>query len=298
MKQVLKKIVFFALRVIGRVSPAAGIKLKYYLLFRKRLNLKNPHTFAEKIQWLKLNDRDERIVLWSDKYLAREQIKKTIGSQYLVPLLGVWESAEQVDLEALPESFVLKPNNSSGRVIICKNKKDLDANAVYMTLRKWEKENLTKTTGEWVYERIPFKIICEAYLEDEIIDYKMYFADGNFICTQVIAGRSSGNKAFAYFDDQWNLLDIRRWKATVTADKTEKPEKYGEMLEIAKKLAQGFTFARVDLYMVKNKVYFGELSFYPNNGFIAYETQQMDDFFSQRICLKQARLAGENDGPQ
>lgn len=285
MKKLIKNLVVKTERGVMRLSPKLGIKMRYYRLFRKGLNLKRPQTLAEKIQWLKLNYQQDRFVVLADKYQVREYIEKAIGAKYLIPMPFVWDHAQDVDFSLLPESFVLKPNNSSGRVLICRNKAELDLQKARKTLQAWEKENLTKITGEWIYEKIPFKIVCEEFLEDKIVDYKMYYGDGKFICTQVIGGRSEGNKTFGYMDENWQLLPIRRKGVPAMTEAPVKPEAYEEMLEIGKKLAEGFPFIRVDLYYVAGKVYFGELSFYPNNGFIAYETAEMDAYFASKITL-------------
>lgn len=275
-------------RGVLRRSPQSYIERRYFKLFGKEINLENPTTFAEKIQWLKCNDRDARIVKYADKYLVREFVADTIGQEYLIPLVAAYDRAEDVRYEELPERFVLKPNNSSGRVLICTDKTKLNKKDVFKTLKKWEKENLTHITGEWVYEKIPYKLVCEEFLEDKIVDYKMYFADGEFICTQIITGRSEDRKAFAYMNEKWELLNIRRKGAGVVETAPPKPEKYEDMLRIAQKLAQGFTFIRVDLYYVNGQVYFGELSFYPNNGFVRYETEEMDAFFASKVKLPMA----------
>lgn len=272
-------------RQLVKHSPQLYIERRYAKLFGKEIDLSNPTTFAEKIQWLKCNDRDPRIVRYADKYLVREFVGETIGKEYLVPMLFVWDSAEDLRYEALPEQFVLKPNNSSGRVLICKDKSKLNKEMLFKKIKQWEKENLTQITGEWVYEQIPYKLICEEFLEEDIIDYKMYFAGGEFLCTQAIAGRSEGQKRFGYFDARWNLLDIKRKGVEKIENPPEKPERYDEMLQIAEKLARGFTFIRVDLYSVGERIYFGELSFYPNNGFVRYETEEMDNFFASKIIL-------------
>ena len=268
-------------------SPIMFIRRQYKKLFGTEIDLENPTTFAEKIQWLKCYDRDPRIVRYADKYLVREFIRETIGEEYLVPLLFAYDRTENMRYEELPERFVLKPNNSSGRVLICKDKARLDKQEVYRTLKRWEKENLTNLTGEWVYEKIPYKLLCEEFLEDDIVDYKFYFADGEFICTQAIAGRAEKKKKFGYFDADWRLLDIKRKGVDKLEEPLEKPEKYEEMLGLATKLAQGFTFIRVDLYSVGSRIFFGELSFYPNNGFVRYETEEMDRFFATKIKLPQ-----------
>lgn len=268
-----------------KVSQECYIRRKYKKLFGKEINLDKPTTFAEKIQWLKLNDHNKKIVFYADKYAVREHVRNTVGEEYLIPLIGAWDSAEHVNFDELPESFVLKPNNSSGRVLICNNKSDLDIRKTMKLLKRWEKENLTKLTGEWFYEKIPYKLICEKLLPGEIIDYKMYFANGEFICTQVISGRSTGNKQFQYYDKNWKLMDICRYGMKPATDVQKKPKNFDVMIDIATKLAENFNFMRVDLYFVEEKVYFGELSFYPNNGFVRYETDEMDKFFSEKIKL-------------
>lgn len=285
MKKMLKKLVVGTERKLMQTAPALAIRMRYFRLFWKWLDLKNPKTLAEKIQWMKLHHQDPLLVKLADKYQVREHIEKTVGADYLISMPFVWDHAEDVDFSVLPDSFVLKPNNSSGRVLICKDKATLDVEAARKTLQAWEKENLTKITGEWIYEKIPFKIVCEEFLEDKIVDYKMYYGGGQFICTQVIGGRSEGNKTFGYMDENWQLLPIRRKGVPAMKEAPEKPGAYEEMLAIGKKLAEGFVFIRVDLYYVAGKVYFGELSFYPNNGFIAYETAEMDEYFSSKIAL-------------
>lgn len=288
-KKFLKNILIFFRRqyakLLIKISPKLFIEKKYQKLFGKKPDLDNPQTFAEKIQWLKLNLHDPLIVECADKYLVRDRVKSIIGEEYLIKMIGAWDKPEDVDFDSLPQSFVLKPNNSSGRVLICKDKSQLDIKSAKKKMKSWEKENLTKETGEWVYEKIPFKIVCEEYLADDIMDYKMYYAHGKFICTQVIAGRSKGAKQFGYFDSDWKLLDIRRYKAPQFTYDVPKPEQYEDMLRIGDLLSKDFVFSRIDLYYVNGKVYFGEISFYPNNGFVRYETEEMDKFFSDKIVL-------------
>lgn len=260
-----------------------GIKLRYKRIFGLDLNLEQPKTFAEKINWLKLNDRNPKIIKYADKYIVREFVKECVGEKYLVPMIGCWNNASEINFDLLPNSFVLKPNNSSGRVFICKDKKQLNVKKVIRILKKWEKENLTKETGEWFYEKIPFKIICEKFLQDNITDYKLYYANGKFIATQLILDRNIGEKSFLYVDKNWDKMEIKRKNVPSPIYIPKRPDNYHEMINIADKLAMGFIFCRVDLYNVGNKIYFGELSFYPNNGFVCYETDQMDEIFSKQI---------------
>ena len=267
--------------LLVKISPELSARVNYKKLFGKPMNMNNPQTFAEKIQWLKLYHHDEKIVLCADKFLVREYVKERIDEKHLINMPFVWDSHKDINFDELPKSFVLKPNNSSGSVLICKDKNELNIKEAIKKIKKWEKENIGKYTGEWVYSKIPFKIVCEEYLEDEIVDYKFYFANGEFICVQTISGRSAGKKQFGYYDENWSLLDIRRFGVAAVTTPEEKPEKYDEMLEIA----QGFVFVRVDLYCVEKKVYFGELSFYPNNGLLRYQTAEMDKLFSEKVIL-------------
>lgn len=289
MKEMLRhfyyRILSMKKRMLLRMGQIFYIKSAYRTLFGEEICLNPPRTFAEKIQWLKLYDHNPKIIEYADKFAVREHVKNVVGEKYLIPLIATWDTASEVNFDELPNSFVIKPNNSSGKVLICKDKTQLDCNVAYKTIKKWQKENLTKQTGEWFYEKIPYKIVCEEFLEDDISDYKMYFANGEFICTQVIAGRHSHNKTYTYYDQNWQLLPIVRYGMPRASELQEKPEKYTEMLEVAKKLAEDFNFMRVDLYYVNNNIYFGELSFYPNNGFIRYQTNEMDEFFSSKLVL-------------
>lgn len=287
MKKHIRKVVNAYRRIFNmlliKISPEFYVMVNYKKRFKENINLNNPKTFAEKIQWLKLNFHDEKIVLCADKYKVREYVKALIGEEFLIDMPFVWNSYKEVDFDVLPQAFVLKPNNSSGRVLICKRKEDLNISKAIKTMKKWEKEDLGKFTGEWMYREIPYKLVCEKFLQNDITDYKFYFADGEFICVQTISDRGR-QKKFCYYDENWNLLNIKRCGVEM-GERIDKPEKYGEMLEVAKRLAQGFIFVRVDLYYVKDRIYFGELSFYPNNGFIKYETKEMDEFFSEKITL-------------
>ena len=150
-------------------------------------------------------------------------------------------------------------------------------------IRAEVKKHRKEATAEQVQRNSD--LICEKFLADDISDYKLYFAGGKFICTQVIAGRHSHNKTYTYYDENWNLLPIVRYGMPRTSELQTMPQKYKEMIELAKKLAADFNFMRVDLYYENDNIYFGELSFYPNNGFVRYQTDEMDEFFSSKLIL-------------
>jgi hypothetical protein len=267
-----------------RNFPVAYIKNRYKKLFGVIPNLENPITFSEKIQWLKLNYRDKLMVQCADKILVRDFVKRKIGDGFLNDLLFVYDGTDDIDFSALPNEFVFKPNNSSGRIIICKDKSIFNKTEAIKIMKKWEKENLFYLTGEWIYKDIPYKLICEKFLEDNITDYKLYFAYEEFIATQVISDRH--NQFFIdFYDENWNLLDIRRHDHPNSKSPMKKPQNYDVMIEKGSILAKSFPFSRIDFYNINGKIYLGEISFFPNNGFIKYMNSEMDRFFADRIRL-------------
>ncbi|HHX66898.1 MAG TPA: glycosyl transferase, partial [Gallicola sp.] len=183
-----------------RHFPMAFIRNKYKKLFGVFPNLDKPVTFSEKIQWLKLNYRNSLMVQCADKVLVREYVKGKIGNRFLNDLLYVYNNVDEVEFSILPDQFVFKPNNSSGRVIICKDKSKFNQKKAVKIMKKWENENLFFYTGEWIYKDIPYRLICEKFLADNITDYKMYFVYDKFIATQVISDRQNGFYV-DYFDE-------------------------------------------------------------------------------------------------
>lgn len=264
--------------------PVKFIRNKYRELFGVYPNLDNPTTFSEKIQWLKLNYRNNLMVQCADKVMVRDYVANKIGINLLNEFICVYNNVEEVDFSALPNQFVFKPNNSSGRIIICEDKEILDIQKAKKIIKKWEKDNLYKVTGEWIYNDIPYKLICEKFLGSNITDYKMYFTNGGFIATQVITDRKMGFFV-DYFDDRWNHLDIERFDHKNNPNTIEKPINYDVMLEKGSLLSEEFPFARIDFYNLDGRVYLGEISFFPNNGFVKYKNTKMDSYFAERIVI-------------
>jgi len=264
--------------------PVSFIRNEYKKLFGEYPNLDNPITFSEKILWLKLNYRNDLMVQCADKVNVREYVANKIGINFLNEFIFVYNSVEEVDFSVLPNQFVFKPNNSSGRILICKDKERLDIRKSKRIMKRWENENLYKITGEWIYKDIPYKLICEKFLGANITDYKMYFTYGEFIATQVITDRKKGFFV-DYFDDKWNHLDIERFDHQNYPDKIKKPINYDIMLEKGSLLSKEFPFSRIDFYNIDGRIYFGEISFFPNNGFVRYKNMKMDRFFAERIII-------------
>ena len=244
-------------------------------------DLQNPKTFSEKIQWFKRYVRDPVIPRCADKYLVREYVTKKIGGGYLVPLLGVYNSVEEVKLADLPEEFVLKPNHLSGEVLICKDKEHFDWSAARKRMKKWLKTNYYYQTGEWGYKDIQPRILCEKLLRGDIIDYRFFCIKGNpVICN--LTGDAGHSSRQGYVDH--NFKSIRDYWGR-TCDGFDKPEQWNSLLQVAACLAEDFPFVRVDLYDIKGKIYFGELTFSPSNGMDRYLSEELDKWLGAKYDL-------------
>lgn len=267
-----------------------NIKLMYRLYLGKRLDLKSPKTFNEKLQWIKLYDRKPEYTVMADKFLVREHVAKIIGEEYLIPLLGVWDKAEDIDFDVLPNCFVLKCNHDSGSVIVCKDKNKLDKNKTVRFLSKRLKASGCSHGREWPYKNIPRKIIAEQYMEDdgthELRDYKFHCFSGEPKFVLVCTGRKSVEGLREdFFDTEWNHLDVRRPAHGNASFDIERPEQLGQMLQLSRKLAGTMAFSRIDFYVVNGKVYFGEITLFPTSGYTAFEPESYDELFGSWIHL-------------
>ncbi len=257
-----------------------------------KLNLKNPQTFNEKLQWLKLYDRNPAYTQMVDKYAVREYIKNTIGEEYLIPLLGVWDSFDEIDFDALPEQFVLKCNHDSGSVIICKDKNTFDVESARRMLNKALRVNYYHHSKEWPYKNVKHKIIAEQFMVDSaevegLTDYKFFCFNGNIDCVMVCLDRFTGDTKFYFFNEDWELLRYNiRGKAAPPGFSIPKPECMDEMFDIARKLSKGIPYVRVDLYAINGKTYFGELTFFPDSGFDANLLAETDEHFGKLLEIE------------
>lgn len=273
------------------------IQFKYFYVetikndFKKslgyQLNLEDPRTFNEKLQWLKVNYRNPIMTICADKFAVRELIKGKIGAEYLNDLYGVYDSVEEIDLDKLPNKLVFKPNHSSGRVIICTDKNKLDWQKEKKKMKFWLKENYYYQGGEWCYKNIKPKIICEKLLNEDIIDYKFMCFNGEPRCSVVCLERQIELK-INFYDLDWNRLPFKRKSPNAYYD-IPKPVNYDKMLEFSRVLSKDFPFVRVDFYEVDNKLYFGELTFFPGNGHKFFEPYSYDELLGTWIELPEYR---------
>ena len=253
------------------------LKIEYKMKIGKKLNLKNPQTFNEKLQWLKIYDRKPIYTTMADKYLVRDYIKETIGEQYLVPMLGIYNNVNEIDFESLPNQFVLKCTHDSGSVILCKDKATFDIQEAKKKLKKRLKKNSFWWAREWPYKNIKPRIICEEYLQDgnnEFLPvYKFFCFNGVPKIIQQIQNDKQENETVDYFDTDWKRINMmQRFPNSVTP--IAKPKRFNEMLDIAQKLSKGVPFLRIDLYEVNGKIIFSEHTFYTDAGYSIFEPEE------------------------
>jgi hypothetical protein len=275
-----KKLFLYILnfKIFRFIPDKTFLKMKYWLRIGKKLNLSNPKTFNEKLQWLKLYDRNPKYTDLVDKDKVREYIAKTIGEEYLIPLLEVYDSYEEIDFDKLPNQFVLKCTHDSGGLVICKNKNEFDIESARKKMNKSLKRNFYYHGREWCYKNIKPKIICEKYMVDEsgveLKDYKIFCFNGEPKIIQVDYNRFIGHKRNLY-DTQWNYIPASIQYPTDPEVKIMKPEKLNEMLKLAKVLAKDYPHVRVDFYSINEKIYFGEMTFYHGSGFERFKPESL-----------------------
>lgn len=263
----------------------------YKKRFGKLPNLDNPQSFAEKIQYLKLNWYDELAVKCADKYLVREYIKQSIGSEYLNEIYGVYEDIETIDFESLPNQFVLKGTHGSHFNIICIDKESVDWKKEKAKLRRWSSINYYWQNREWVYRDLKPRFIAERYLDDNsgfsLTDYKFFCFNGEPAFCQVIKNRGK-DESIDFYDLEWKHLPFTGLRRIPFADsKTDKPDGYETMISLARKLAEPFPFVRADFYNVEGRIVFGELTFFPQSGLGEFTPKQYDKEIADLLILPQ-----------
>ncbi len=267
------------------------LRLLYFHRFGKRLDLKNPRTFNEKLQWLKLNDRKDEYTKMVDKIEAKKWVSERIGEEYIIPTLGVWNRAEDIDFDTLPDRFVLKCNHDSGGLCICTDKSRLDINNVRSALDKTLKRDFYKVGREWPYKNVKHRILAEQYMTDEsgyeLKDYKIFCFHGKPRFIQVDFDRFAitGHKRNIY-DTDWQLLDIEYGYPSDSAHPIDSPDALGKMLKFAATLSAGHPFLRIDFYAINCDIRFGELTFYPGCGLEEFSPDSWDLKLGDLIRLR------------
>ena len=290
----IKKKIFYALRksgIFNLLNDKTYLQMLYKIKMDKKLDLNNPQTFNEKLQWLKLYYRNPEYIKMVDKYEVKKYIADKIGEQYIIPTLGVWSRFEDIDFSKLPNQFVLKTTHDSGGVVICKDKENFNYVEAKHKLKKSLKRNYYYGSREWPYKNVVPMIIAEKYMEDnesnELRDYKFYCFDGYVKALLVATNRQSKTEelCFDYFDDNYNHLNLtNHWHPNAKVNPV-KPKEFELMKKLAKKLSNGFPHVRVDFYEANGKIYFGELTFFDMGGFLKIHPDDWDKEWGSLIKL-------------
>lgn len=254
------------------------LKKKYYLSMGKNLNLENPKTFNEKLQWLKLNDRKDIYTIMADKYEAKRYVADIIGKKYIIPTFGIYDRFDDINFDELPDSFVIKCTHNSGGLVICRDKTNFDKKSAKKRINKALRRNYYYRAREWPYKNIKPRIIVEKYIKDEMSDDLM---DYKFMCFNgkpkyVYITVKNDNIFENYYDINFRPIDINHGFPR-SEMKFKKPELFAEMKEIAKKLSKDTSFLRVDLHYTNGKILFGEMTFYDWAGFRPFSHEGMWD---------------------
>lgn len=272
------------------MSDEAFLKLRFRAEMGYKLDLKNPHTYNEKLQWLKLYDRNPIYAQMVDKYRAKEYVASVIGEEYIVPLLGVYNRFEDIDFDRLPQQFVLKCTHDSGSFYICRDKGKLDKKRAEQILKKGLKKKPIRYAREWPYSLVQPRIIAEQYLEDEghedLTDYKIFTFGGKAAMILLNYGRFERRIHHLYSTD-WKFLEASPRDEGETQKLIPRPENLDEMIRLAEKLAAGLPHVRVDFYSVNSRIYFGEMTFYHRGGFGKFPPEEMGLWLGDLLVLPQ-----------
>jgi len=258
----------------------------YYHVFRRFPNLRKPTRYTEKLQWYKLNGDLEKYHDYVDKYKVRSYVAETIGENYLIPIIGVWDDVSQIDMTAMPEEYVFKLTHGSGFNIICNKLNKVEENMLKERLSKWKFVNYYKIGREGQYKKCKPKIIAEMYLDivgGELLDYKFFCFDGEPLFVQVDSDRFVNHKR-SYYNLQWKRLPFTTYYPQAE-NNIKCPSRLEEMIIVARKLSEGFRHVRVDLYQYDNRVYFGELTFTHGNGLEPFYPDKWDTTFGESFLV-------------
>lgn len=277
-----KKIRFSYLTALGLtrwMSDEQFLKKEYYLAFGKPLNLDNPQTFNEKLQWLKIHNRKPEYTTMVDKYAAKQYVAGKIGSQYIIPTLGVWDHFDDIDFDALPDQFVLKCTHDSGGLVICKDKSRLDKKAAKRKIEHCLRRKYYYVHREWPYKDVKPRIIAEKYLtndgdESELSDYKVLCFNGKAKLIEIHRGRFSKYHTQDFYDTGWNKTAFEQPGISLSDENMERPPFADKMLELSEKLAEGIPHVRIDWYYTGGRLKFGEITFYDGAGFDGFIDNQ------------------------
>lgn len=285
-------VVNYRFKQIAKLLPdSLYLKCAYRTYTGKKLNLNNPQTFNEKLQWLKIHDRKPFYSVMVDKHSAKKYIAERIGYKYIIPSLGIWNSFDEIDFSKLPDRFVLKTTHDSGGVVVCSDKNSLDLNSAKNKIECSLKNNYFYFGREWPYKTVTPQIIAEEYLDDgngELTDYKVHCFNGVPHMILVCKNRfKSGGLTEDFFSIEWEHLNVKRPTHKNAEFPIERPKCLEQMIEISTRLSQNIKFLRVDFYFVNGSLYVGELTFFPASGFQNFVPEDYDQILGSYLDLRE-----------
>lgn len=285
-----KIIISLSNRNIIKISDKRYLALMGKVRLNKKINIDNPQTFSEKLQWLKLYDRNPEYTKMVDKYEAKEYVANIIGEEYIIPTLGIYDNFEDIDFDKLPNEFVMKCTHNSGGNIICNNKKKFNYKFAKKTIENWLKKNFYNYNKEWPYKNVEPRIIIEKYMatekQPELIDYKFFCFNGEPKFIYVSEGlRNHQTAKISFVDMDYKKTDFHRKDYKPFEKLPPQPKNFEKMKELAKKLSKNIPFIRVDFYEIENKIFFGELTFYPCAGYLPFEPEKYDMILGDMLEL-------------
>ena len=268
-------------RIMNILPDRIYLKLMFRVKLHKKLDLKNPKTFNEKLQWLKLYDRNPEYVKMVDKYEVKKYVASIIGEEYVIPTLGIYDKFEDINFDNLPKQFVIKCTHDSGGIVICRDKDKLNIEEAKSKIEKSLKENYYYYGREWPYKNVKPRIIIEKYMEDNkkksLIDYKIFCFNDEPKIVYVSEGlENHATASISFYDINYNDIDIKRSDFKKFEKKPDKPINFEKMIKFSKLLSRNIPHVRCDWYEINQKLYFGELTFSTCSGFIPFENGKMD----------------------
>ncbi len=299
LRNIQKQVWFSISPILYQISPVVASKVLFLFAMKKRLDLENPITFNEKIQWLKLYWQDDRVAKCGDKYDVREYVESCGLEEILNPIYGMYKNAEDIDFNKLPKKFALKGTHGCGYNIICTDKEKLDLEKTKETCNIWLKSRYSQVSAEVQYDKMEAKLIAEKFIEGREengpVDYKVFCFNGEAKFTMVCEERGGSERAKFYFlDNKWNILPYNNDSKIVQKEgkvkNIYKPKSFEKMIEYAQKLSEPFPFVRVDFYDVDGRPVLGEMTFTPCGGIDSRLDKDVDIMMGDLITLPKEKI--------
>ena len=283
-------------RKVFHLPDKLYLKALYKIKMGSKLNLKNPKTFNEKLQWLKLYYRKQSLTNLVDKYEAKQFFEKTIGEKYVIPTIGIYEHFSDIDFSSLPKEFVIKCTHDNNSVVICRDKDSFDFDAARKRIEEKQRINFFYWGREWPYKNVKPRIIIESFLpgldDESLVEYKIFCFNGKPKIVLVCKGTAhmtDGSRTNDWMDDSFNRLPFLSLNPWSKPDPI-RPKEMDEMLVLAEKLSSNLPLVRVDFYLTNGNIYIGEMTFFHNSGFCKFEPDEWDYKLGKLIVLPEQKI--------